>query len=103
MNPVTIQQHQHAGATIAIRSMKACVVYDETSGSIHHHHRVLTLEGGQEPTEQEMAQQALDAFSHSPNAKNPAGRLSVLQVGHDALEAGKRYRVDHAMQALVPL
>lgn len=101
MNPVTMQMHNNAGATVAIRSIKACVIYDEASGAIRHHHRVLTLDGGHEPTQQEMADQALEAFRKHGNAT--AAKLGVLHVGADEFEPGKQYRVDHGTQTLVTL
>ena len=34
-----------SGATVPVQSIKACVVYDSTTGQIHHQHHVLTLVG----------------------------------------------------------
>jgi hypothetical protein len=89
-----------ADATVPVLSVKVCLVYDSTSGRIHHHHRVLTLVGGREPAEDEIAADALRAVS---NRRNPlSGRhLHVLHVQHDAMEPGKRYRVDVRRKALV--
>jgi hypothetical protein len=87
------------GATIPVQSMKACVVYDSTSGQIHHHHRVLTLVGGREPTEDQIAADSLRAIRNRRNP--PSGALHVLHVHHDAMEPGKRYRVDPVKKALV--
>jgi hypothetical protein len=100
MSPPTNQATKNAGATVPVHSIKACVVYDATNGQIHHHHRVLTLVGGREPAEEEIAKDALRALSN--RRKPPSGKLHVLHVAHDALEQGKRYRVDHAKQALIP-
>jgi hypothetical protein len=89
-----------AGATVAVKSVKACVVYDAASGRIHHHHRVLTLEGGHEPDAAEMEEAAL---SHTANRRSgkPSGTLKVLHIAPDALEPAKRYRIDVAKQTLV--
>jgi hypothetical protein len=89
----------HAGATIPIQSIKACVVYDATSGLIRHCHRVLTLAGGREPAEGEIAADALRAMNNLPNP--PSGVHHVLHVHHDAIEPGKRYRVDLPTKTLV--
>lgn len=88
-----------AGATVPVKSVKACVVYDAASGRIYHHHRVLTLEGGREPDEKEIAQDARDAAArrHAP----PGGGFEVLHIHHEAIEPGKRYRVNAAAKALV--
>jgi hypothetical protein len=89
----------NVGATIPVHSVKTYVVYDEASGRIHHHHSVLTLVGGKEPSDEEMANDALRAHSHQQQAIAPTLRL--LQVAHDALQPGTRYRVNHATGALV--
>jgi hypothetical protein len=87
-----------AGATVPIHSIKACVVYDTASGQIHHRHHVLTLAGGREPVAHEIAADALRAVRSLP--KPPGGVLDVLHVHHDAMESGKRYRVDLRTKAL---
>ena len=81
-----------SGATVPVRSIKSCVVYDSTTGQIHHQHHVLTLVGGREPAEDEIARDALQAVKsrHDP----PKGSLQVLHVRHDAMEKEKKYRVD---------
>jgi hypothetical protein len=87
------------GSTIPIHSMKACVLYEGASGRIHHIHSVMTLVGGREPSEREMADDAHGARRGVPNAF--AGPLEVLHVSRDAIEPGVRYRVDTAKRALV--
>jgi hypothetical protein len=87
-----------AGATVPVQSIKVCVVYDTANGRIHHQHRVLTLIGGREPAEVEMAKDALRAINN--RRKPPTGSLEVLHVRHDAMEPGKRYRVDVHRKAL---
>ncbi len=88
-----------SGATVPVQSMKDCVVYDSTSGQIHHHHRVLTLVGGREPTKDQMAADSLRTVRNRRNA--PSGVLHVLHIHHDDIEPGKRYRVDPQKRALV--
>jgi hypothetical protein len=89
-----------AGATLPIRSIKVCVVYDATSGQIHHQHKVLTLEGGAEPSEADMERDALARLT-ARRSGHPGGTLAVLHVAHDALEQGMRYRVDVTKKVLV--
>jgi hypothetical protein len=79
------------GSTLPVQSIKACLVYD-AKGKIHHQHSVLTLVGGREPGEDEVAKDAL--FAAANRRKPPTGPLHVLHVPHDAMEPGKRYRVD---------
>lgn len=88
-----------AGATVPVQSIKACVVYDAASGRIHHQHRVLTLVGGSEPPEIELASRALHAVRK--RREPPTGDLEVLHIDHQALERGKRYRVDIHTRRLV--
>lgn len=87
------------GATIPLQSVKLCVVYDPSDGRIYHHHRVLTLVGGREPTESEVKADALRAVGK--RRRPPSGRLEVLHVSHETVEMGKRYRVDISTKALV--
>jgi hypothetical protein len=89
------------GSTLPVHSMKACVVYDPSSGLIHHHHRVLTLVGGREPSEDEIATDAIRAIRNRRDA--PTGDLHVLHVHHEAMEPGRRYRVDHHNRILIDL
>ena len=87
-----------AGATVPIHSIKACVVYDTASGQIHHRHHVLTLVGGREPGHTKSPQMRFGRSGSLP--KPPGGVLDVLHVHHDAMESGKRYRVDLRTKAL---
>ena len=75
------------------------MVYDSSSGRIHHEHRVLTLIGGREPTESEIAADALRAVGK--RRQPPAGTLEVLHVHHGAIERDKRYRVDVRRKELI--
>ncbi|MGB8966300.1 MAG: hypothetical protein WCB99_11725 [Candidatus Cybelea sp.] len=88
-----------AGATVPVQSIKACVVYDPATGAIHHEHRVLTLAGGREPTESEIAEAALKGLAN--RRRPPKGEFQVLHVNPAAMESGKRYRVDVKAKALV--
>ena len=87
------------GSTAPIHSKKACLVYDPGSGKIHHRHSVVTFVGGQEPTADQIAADALNAMRALANA--PSGELHVLHIDHDAIEPGKRYRVDPNLKTLV--
>jgi hypothetical protein len=87
------------GSTLPIHSRKACVVYDATSGQIRHLHRVVTFVGGREPADEEVAADALRALNSLPTP--PTGVVHVLHVDYNAIEPGKRYRVDPNRKALV--
>jgi hypothetical protein len=89
-------------STVPVKSIKACVVYNPANGQIHHHHSVLTLVGGLEPEEHEMANDAL-RFIKDRARPLPKGELQVLHINHDAMEPNKRYRVDHKKRVLVAI
>lgn len=95
---LTNPQMMTTGSTVPVVSMKACVVYD-SNGHIHHHHHVMTLAGGREPAEDEIAKDALQALRERSNP--PSGDLHVLHIKHDALKPGKRYRVNVHKKHLV--
>jgi hypothetical protein len=88
------------GATVPIQSMKACVIYDMDSGEIHHRHSAITLVGGREPTEEEIAAEARRALKNRRD--QPVSDLEVLHVDYELLKADKRYRVDLESKTLVP-
>ena len=89
-----------AGATVEVQSIKVCVVYDAQSGRIHHHHRVMTLKGGHEPSDAEMEETALFRVANRRSG-HPGGTLKVLHIAPDALAPMKRHRVDVAKKAVV--
>jgi hypothetical protein len=88
-----------SGATLPVQSIKACVVYDTSDGRIHHQHRVLTLQGGREPAEAEMAADALRHLGTAYASRRAA--LAILHVQHDALNPASHYRVDPQRKVLV--
>jgi hypothetical protein len=88
----------HTGFTAPIHSRKVCIVYD-ASGRIRHRHSVVTFVGGREPTEAQIEADALHALRSLPNP--PGGVLQVLHIPHNAIQPGKRYRVDPHNKQLV--
>lgn len=79
------------GDTSVVVSERLCVVYDTASGEIVHTHRVVTLEGGQEPSADEIA---ADAVSLASDRRGSGDGLDALHASHDALQPGRRYRVE---------
>jgi hypothetical protein len=75
------------------------VVYDKSTGRIHHVHQVINLPGANGPSREQMEQTAL---SYVPsNVERTPDALAVLSVPPDLMERGKAYRVDHEGRALV--
>jgi hypothetical protein len=94
-----VETMDREGATVPVKSRRACVVYDAASGRIHHYHKVVTLVGGREPDESEVAADALRALRS--RREPPKGKLGVLHVAHDIMDAHKNYRVDLKKKSLV--
>lgn len=88
------------GEVAAVASERLCVVYDTATGEICHTHRVVTLEEGQEPSEEQIAQDAILMAQRQMDSA-PAPGLSVLHVEPDALKPGRRYSVDQQTKVLV--
>ena len=75
------------------------VVYDAVTGQIQHLHRVVTFVGGREPSEDEIAADALRAVS---KLRRPhQGDRHALHLDTDTLEPNRKYRVDPATKVLV--
>ena len=88
-----------SGSTLPIQSIKACVVYDTSDGRICHQHRVLTLEGGYEPSEDVMAGDALRFIGARHEGKKAP--LAILHIHHEAIEPGRRYHVHLERKELI--
>ena len=86
------------GVAVAVISERLCVVYERSSGEIVHTHRVVTLEGGHEPSDDEMAAYAVSLASRR---RGSTERLETLHVASDALQPGRRYRIEHEHKRLV--
>ena len=84
---------------MTVRSKKACVVYDAETGRMHHLHRVVTFEGGREPSDDEIAAAALRAFQELHADRR--GAFETLHVDHAAVEPGVKYRIDVHKKKLV--
>jgi hypothetical protein len=85
---------------IVVHSKRACVVYDAKTGHMRHIHRVVTFAGGREPSNDEVAADALQAFDALRSGRD--GVFHTLHIDHDAVEPGKKYRVDIHKKALIP-
>src|SRR4051794_2603623 len=47
------------GTDHVVTSIKGCVVFDTATGAIQHVHQVVTIEGAEETTDEEVARRAL--------------------------------------------
>jgi hypothetical protein len=103
-----------AGSTdYAIRSVKACVVFDSVTGEIQHIHEVVTMEGAEETSDDEVMRRALllarerlasgTALPGEQAARAVEGELEVLQVDPSQLEVARPYYVDVQTRSLAPI
>lgn len=86
------------GGTEKVESVSVCAVYDPLTGDIHHWHHSLTVAGGQHPSQDQIAKDALHAVAG--RREHAKGELKVLHVD-PATEMGGQYHVDHERQTLL--
>ena len=86
------------GGTIPVKSSRACVVYEADSGEISHIHEVVTLEGGQEPTE---AQIEADVTEMLKRIGKPTEKLSMLHVPSESVQTHPLLSVDPRTKSLI--
>ncbi|MFH8660809.1 hypothetical protein [Streptomyces afghaniensis] len=85
---------------LAIRSFKSCVVFDTSDGRILHIHDVVTIEGGEDTSDEAVARQALQlAAERGVDTRN----LDTLHLDPETLESGTAFRVDLQARSLVAL
>jgi hypothetical protein len=89
---------QHFGGTTNVLSSRACVVYNHTTGRIHHIRNVITLEGGREPPEAEIEKDAVDAAERHGADKS---QVRTMHLGAEAIKPRTRYTVDLKEKRLV--
>jgi hypothetical protein len=82
-----------------IASEQACVVYDATTGRIHHAHRVVTLRGGVEPKRSDIETRALEIARTQQGTRT--AKVKTLMVAPEQLQAGFTHTVDPKKRSLV--
>jgi hypothetical protein len=97
----------------AVRSVKACVVFDTASGEIQHVHQVVTMEGAEETSDDEVkrrallfARQRLESGTALPGeqaVRAVQGELEAVEVDPSQLEVARPQRVDPGTRSLVPV
>ncbi len=91
-------KHITGTGTVEPESSQTCVVYDAQTGRILHVHQVVTLHGGEAPTDHEIESRAL---ALAANDRRQRSQMRVLHVNPESLSPGERYRVDLEKQALL--
>jgi hypothetical protein len=81
-------------------SDKICVLYDPLDGRVVHTHRVLTMPGGRDVTDEELEERAKD---RAKRAGHDIKGLSTLRVTSDVCDCSSQYRVDLATKKLQKL
>ena len=74
-----------------VQSVRCCVLFDRSNGTIRHVHRVVTMEGAEETPQGEIERRAL---RFAKDLGVVVSRIAPLHVDPDIFEAGKRYMVD---------
>ena len=100
------------GTDHVVTSIKGCVVFDTATGVIQHVHQVVTIEGAEETTDEEVARRALGFARERLESGTPLpgatavqaveGELDVLPFDPGRLDLSRPHRVDPQTRALVP-
>src|SRR5687767_3405211 len=96
-----------------VQSVQACVVFDTASGEIHHVHQVVTMEGAEATSGDEVKQRALSFARQRLGSGTPLpgeqtvrtveGELEALQVDPSLVDRTQPQRVDPKTKKLVPI
>jgi hypothetical protein len=97
----------------AVRSVKACVVFDSATGEVQHVHQVVTMEGAEETPDDDVMLRALSlarerlesgiALPGEQAVRAVEGKLEALQVDPSQLDIARPHRVDLQTRSLVPI
>ena len=81
-----------------IRSEKCCVLFDPSDGTIHHVHRVVTMEGAEETPKH-----AIEKRAHhlAREFGLEIAKLQALHVDGSKIEPNTMYAVDTGKRCLV--
>jgi hypothetical protein len=114
MEPTDDTFSRMSGSTgYRVRSVQACVVFDTASGEIHHVHQVVTMEGAEATSDDEVKQRALSFARQRLESGTPLpgeqtvrtveGELEALQVEPSQVDRTRPQRVDRSARTLVPI
>jgi hypothetical protein len=84
----------------SVQSVQCCVVFDSSDGEIHQIHEVVTLEGAEAVSDNEVEQRAL---SLAAERGLDSSTLKAIHVAPEELDPSRRYAVDPDKLALVDL
>lgn len=103
----------HGSTGYEVRSVQACVVFDTASGEIHHVHQVVTMEGAEATSDNEVKQRALSFARQRLESGTPLpgeqtvrtveGELEAIQVEPSLVDRIRPQRVDPRSRTLVPI
>jgi len=83
-----------------VRSVKCCVVYDSTDGTIRHVHHIITVEGAEETPEERVVERTLELAT---DLGIDRATVRTLRVDDSALKPGVRYAVDIPRGSLIAI
>jgi len=91
MNPITTGRAK-------IHSIRCCVLFDPSDGAIRHVHRVVTVQGVEEPSADEIEKRT----RHLAKELNlDVSSLHALHVEVSSIKPGIRYAVDPSKRRLI--
>ncbi len=93
-----VQHPASSGGTVPVKSSRTCIVYDAESGRVHHVHQVVTLEGGQEPTEAQIEAHAMEIVRRKGK---PTQKLKMLHLPSEKIPMHQLLAVDPKTKTLV--
>ena len=92
------QNPKASGGTVPVKSSRACVVYEPDSGRISHIHEVVTLEGGEEPTEAQIEAFVMEMLKRMGK---PTEKLNILHVPSESVQTHALLSVDPRTKSLI--
>lgn len=84
------------------RSVKCCVLFDPSDGSIHHVHSVVTMDGADETPEDTIEERTLQL---AKELGVDVGQMHLIHVDPHSIEPNKQYAVDlskHCLKVVEP-
>lgn len=81
-----------------VQSAKSRVLFDKSSGAIVHRHSVITVDGGVEPTDEDVDSRSMQVAGE---LGIDADKTELLRIDEEDLEPGAQYRVDLESRKLV--
>jgi hypothetical protein len=87
----------HGAGAVEVQSESTCVLYDPSTGQVMHSHEVITLKGGERPSEKDVESRAQAAAR--ARGLNLSGLRAMHVAGRPMREPGE-YKVDRERRSI---